>query len=251
MYLELVGFKTIYNFSSYQLTVSAIEPIDPNLSLEAQKSGNDLSAVVQEGYTINYNSSSDVINLNGSQANGTKVFNADVNLYMNYSGDADNGTFTFENPTPLNQGTHSTINYTDGENTINFTGGELLSFKSGRGFLRADGSQLNTSNNIAFSTNQDGMEGYYEFDDSTGNLEFSAPKTFGLGKYKASMNGSIPNIQLKNGADYVNIFVFSGTLTVDDPNDLFDCVGSGTCVSNGTYRVTYNSGDNTFELTNP
>ncbi len=255
LYLNLLGLKTVYNSSSFQLSVSPIDSLNASVTLPAQKSGNNLSAEVQESYAINYNSSSDIINLNGTQANGKKTFNSTVGLYMNYTGDANTGNFTFTSPSVISKATHSVISYTDGENRVDFSANESISFKDGRGFLvspAGGGGYINTITNTYYNILQNAYEGYYSYDSVNQEITYSDPLSFSSGAYVGMRDNAVdfglPTVYLKlNPSEYIKI-QFNGSSVLTDATDSnYDCIDPTSCTVGGL-TITYDSGNNIFNI---
>jgi hypothetical protein len=252
LYLDLLGLKTTYNSSTFQLEVSSIDSIAYGLTIPAQKSGTILSSNVQESFTISYDSSGDTINLNGSVANGTKVFNSTAGLYMDYAGDADSGNFTFSSPVSISKGTHSIISYTTGENTINFSSGDYLSFNNG---FNNSGTLLQTTSEAYYLYNGSSSEGMYIYDNNNKEITFSLIPNYGTGNFKAmqsnDFNFGLPNLFMKTHTGKKLKIQFDGSqLTsdiADDQSDgTYDCITtSPSCTIQG-FTFSYDSGSNSF-----
>jgi hypothetical protein len=249
LYMDSVSLKSVYNPSTFNLTVSNLDSLSTSLTLPAQKNGTTLDAKVFEGITIEYDSSASTINFNNNVAYGNKAFSLPQQLYINYAGDSNTGNFTFSSPTSLVKGNHNTIHYTNDEFRVDFTGGEYLSFKDSQGF-NVSGTSISSNNNYGYITTSNLKEGFYQFDPEASSIIWTAPLIFGAGSFHATLSGTTPVAYLKDGSDYVIINYSFGSLNVNHPtNDSFDCIGTTSCTS-GSYNISYDSVSDVFQITN-
>jgi hypothetical protein len=251
LYLDSEGFKLIYNPSSFQLNISTLESISPNLSLEAQKNGSTMKAFVSDAVNIEYDTSSNTIELNGSSATDIRTFEASVGLYLNYVDNSNEGTFTFTSPYDLGYGTHDSVQYSSNLSRVDFTGGEYIQFNSSNvGFEVSDGTVLDTASPYHYNTSGT-YEGYYEYDSTNGNIIYSEPKTLSAGTYFAQRpmaNFGQPFVYLKLGdGSYLEINYNGSNISTNGTDSAYDCIDPNICTVGG-YDVTYNSGDYSFTV---